>query len=220
LHDNIDIGVLAKKALQEALRERGHVNVLIAGRTGVGKSTLINAVFQGNMATTGQGRPVTTHTREITKGDIPVSIFDTRGLEMTDFDASLGALRDFVAERARDTDARRHIHIGWICISEDLRRVERAEDELAKMLGDHMPVVAVITKARSDQGFRATVQGLLPVARNVVRVRALGEVLDDGHVIEPMGLQELIDLSMELVPEGQRRALTAAQKVDIALKKN
>ncbi|WP_254508214.1 GTPase [Anatilimnocola floriformis] len=46
--DMINFGGLAKNALEEALRERGHANVLIAGRTGVGKSTLINSVFQGN----------------------------------------------------------------------------------------------------------------------------------------------------------------------------
>ncbi len=51
-----------KKAMDEAMRERGHGNVLIAGRTGVGKSTLINAMFQGNIAETGQGRPVTQQT--------------------------------------------------------------------------------------------------------------------------------------------------------------
>lgn len=34
-------------------------NVLIAGGTGVGKSTLINSVFHGRMAATGQGKPVT-----------------------------------------------------------------------------------------------------------------------------------------------------------------
>jgi ribosome biogenesis GTPase A len=97
LHDKIDIGALAHKALHEALRERGHVNILIAGRTGVGKSSLINAVFQGNMAKTGQGRPVTQETREITKADIPLSIFDTRGLELKEFDSIMQALKGFVA---------------------------------------------------------------------------------------------------------------------------
>lgn len=40
-------------------------------RTGVSKSTLIDSVFQGNFATTGQGRPVTQNTREIKKEGIP-----------------------------------------------------------------------------------------------------------------------------------------------------
>jgi uncharacterized protein (DUF697 family)/energy-coupling factor transporter ATP-binding protein EcfA2 len=217
--DLINIGEIAKKALDEALRERGHANVLVAGRTGVGKSTLVNAVFQGNFATTGQGRPVTTHTREITKEGIPLSIFDTRGLELADYSETLKSLEKLVAERHGERDETRHIHVGWVCISEDLRRVEEAETALAEMLARYMPVVGVITKARSDQGFRAEVQRLLPAASNVVRVRALPEELDDGHRLPPMGLVELVQLTMELFPEGQKRAYVAAQKADLALKR-
>src|SRR5262245_44538042 len=124
--DTFNLAELAKNALDEALRERGHVNVLIAGRTGVGKSTLVNAVFQGNFATTGQGRPVTTHTREIVKEGVPLSIFDTRGLEMADYAASLRTLRSFVEERQGARDPNQHIHVCWVCVEEDLRRVEQA----------------------------------------------------------------------------------------------
>ena len=55
------------KQLKEAVRKRGRVNLLVAGKTGVGKSTLINAVFQGNFASTGHGRPATKNTRKIKK---------------------------------------------------------------------------------------------------------------------------------------------------------
>src|SRR2546423_3881729 len=150
--ENFNLGELVKKALDEALRERGHVNVLIAGRTGVGKSTLVNAVFQGDFATTGQGRPVTLATREITKEGVPLSIIDTRGLEMANYAASLAALTDFVAERKRDRDSNRHVHVCWVCVEEDLRRVEQAESDLARTMAEHVPVVGVITKARADRG--------------------------------------------------------------------
>jgi predicted GTPase len=58
-----DLNDIIRKAVETAFKELSTVTVLIAGRTGVGKSTLINAVFAGNMATTGQGRPITTCTR-------------------------------------------------------------------------------------------------------------------------------------------------------------
>lgn len=209
-----------KSALNEALRKRGHVNVLIAGRTGVGKSTLINAVFQGNFATTGQGRPITQNTREIKKEGVPLSIFDTRGLEMADFDETLGALQKLINERSRNTDANQHIHVAWVCIAEDSRRVEPAEESLVKMLADrNIPVIAVITKARSDNGFRAKVIEILPDVRNVMRVRAIQEVLDEDIVLPPKGLPELVEVTMQVVPESLRRAFIAAQKVDVELKK-
>src|SRR5437588_6384664 len=145
--ENFNLAELAKTALDEALRERGHVNVLVAGRTGVGKSTLVNAVFQGEFATTGHGRPVTTNTREITKEGVPLSIFDTRGLEMADYAGSLHALQSFVEERGRDRDSNRHVHVAWVCVEEDLRRVEHAESDVVRALADRVPVIGVITKA-------------------------------------------------------------------------
>ena len=217
--NDINFGEVVKKAFEEAMRERGHANVLIAGRTGVGKSTLINGIFQGQFASTGQGRPVTDGTREINKPGVPLTIFDTRGLEMGEFANTLTALKSFVAARRQEHDPRRHVHVAWVCVAEDLRRVEVAETALVDMLADFMPVLAVVTKARADQGFRAEAQRLLPRALNVVRVRALAEQFDDGHALAPMGLTDLVQATVDLVPEGQRRAFIAAQKADLALKR-
>ncbi len=215
--DDMIAGV--KTALDEATRERGRINILIAGRTGVGKSTLINAVFQGQLAETGQGRPVTRDTREITKAGVPASLWDTRGLEMAAFRETIAELEQLVAERRQERDPNQHIHVAWLCIHEDGRRVEDPEIELHEMLARHLPVVGVITKARADQGFRAEVQRLLPRVRNVVRVRSLREELDEGIVLEPMGLEALVELTSELIPESKRRALAAAQKASVAFKR-
>lgn len=210
---------VVKDALLKALGERGHVNILIAGRTGVGKSTLINSVFQGDFATTGQGRPVTQDTREYKKEGIPLSIFDTRGLEMAAFSKTVGELRSIVSKRARDSDQKQHIHVAWICIDENSRRIEDAEKDLVEMLADYIPVIAVVTKTRADQGFRLEVQKNLPLVKNVVSVRAIREEDDEGNIFKPKGLNELVKLTMEVVPEGLRKAFVAAQKVDIGLKK-
>jgi len=215
-----DIASMVKKAFEESIRERGQVNVLIAGRTGVGKSTLINAIFQGRLAETGQGRPVTKTTREITKEGIPLAIWDTRGVEIAAFKETIADLERLIADRARERDSRRQIHVAWLCIHEDGRRVEEAEIELHRALATHMPVLGVITKARADHGFRAEAQRLLPEARNVVRVRAIAEVLDGGHSLPPMGLTDLVELTAEVIPEGLRRAFAAAQKASVQQKRS
>ena len=217
--ENLNIVDIINKAFTEAVRERGHVNVLIAGRTGVGKGTLINAVFQGNYATTGQGRPVTQETREIKKQGIPLSIFDTRGLEMADYQETLDALHTLILERQQDTDPNKHIHIAWLLIQEPGRRVEPAEIALHEMFHNAgLPVIGVITKAISDGGFRAEVQRLLPQTRGVQRVNSLEMVMDGGFSVPAHGLDELVDLTMECVPLGHQRAFAAAQKASIAQK--
>lgn len=210
---------LLRDSINKATTDRGQFNVLIAGRSGAGKSTLINAVFQSNLAETGQGRPVTKNTREIRKDGIPITILDTRGLEMSEFKETIAELEKTVQERCSDRDTNRHIHVAWICIQEDGRRVEDAEIELHKMLAKHVPVISVITKARSDNGFKDEVIRLLPLSKGSVRVRAIPEILDEGHQLEARGLKELIDATSEVIPEGKRRALAAAQKASIEYKK-
>jgi uncharacterized protein (DUF697 family)/GTP-binding protein EngB required for normal cell division len=206
--------------LESVIKNRGRVNILVAGRTGVGKSTLINAVFQGELATTGQGRPVTMQTREIFKEGIPLSIFDTRGLEVKEYANIIQSLEKLIQERSHDEDPDRHIHAAWVCIVEDSARVEDAEIHLSEMLANYVPVVAVITKAKADGGFRQKVQDLLPEARNAVRVRALETTLDDGYILKPMGLEDLVEVTMEVVPEGRRNAFAAAQRVSLKQKVN
>ena len=46
-------------SIKDEMRNMKHANIIIAGKSGVGKSTLINAVFREPMAQTGVGRPVT-----------------------------------------------------------------------------------------------------------------------------------------------------------------
>ena len=44
-------------AIREKVQNLTTLNIIVAGKTGVGKSTLINSVFRENLAETGMGRP-------------------------------------------------------------------------------------------------------------------------------------------------------------------
>ena len=71
-----DILAMISHSIEEAEQKIGRFNILIAGRTGVGKSTLINEVFQGRLAKLpDKGRPVTdrdarVHQEGCSAGDI------------------------------------------------------------------------------------------------------------------------------------------------------
>ena len=72
--------------LNKEMKEMGHVNLVIAGKTGVGKSTLINAAFMENVAKTGIGKPITDEgdMKWFEKEGYPLRIYDTVGLELDD----------------------------------------------------------------------------------------------------------------------------------------
>lgn len=88
-----------RDAIEDALKKRGEARLLIAGKTGVGKSTLVNAVFQGKIAETGQGRSVTEGVKEYSKSGIPICIVDTRGIEIDAFHTTSTNLLKYVKER-------------------------------------------------------------------------------------------------------------------------
>ena len=206
---------LLQNTVNDVNRKIGKANIIIVGDSGVGKSTLINAVFRDNLATTGSGRPVTQSTREYTKEGVPLSIFDTRGIEKGQFPEMLSTLEKFIQDKQNEEDPHQHIHIAWLCIMEESRRVEDADREIARMLSKYTSVIAVITKAASDKGFRQEVQKLIPQAKNVVRVHALEIELDDGHIIKPRGLDDLVNLTMELVPDSVKDAMARALSTKI-----
>lgn len=196
----------------------GMFNILIVGRSGAGKSTLVNEIFEGNFATTSPSEPVTMETRKYTEKGVPLAIYDTRGLEMKDYNQILDELLGFIKEN-QERELHQRIHVAWLCIVENTARVEEAEKDLARRLTQFMPVIGVITKARADQGFRSKVQRLLPEAKNVVRVRAIEEHLDGGYVLPKEGLDDLVEATAQVLPEGEvLRAFAIVQK-NIKLKK-
>ena len=70
------------KSIQESVSGLNTLNIIVVGKTGVGKSTLINSVFREDLAVTGMGKPVTDHMSKISKEGFPLNIYDTRGFEL------------------------------------------------------------------------------------------------------------------------------------------
>src|ERR1700742_1796835 len=58
-HDERADDALFSRDRQRELEKLGHANILVIGQTGVGKSTLINAIFRKPLADTAIGRPLT-----------------------------------------------------------------------------------------------------------------------------------------------------------------
>lgn len=204
-------------------------NLAVIGGTGVGKSTLINAVFGEEVAQTGIGRPVTKGVQFYTNTQDTLGIYDFEGAE------SFSALDEFVRnferiydERVAD-DPKSAIHALWYCIKASDRRIDANQISLIRRLrGLGVPVALVITQTpwRVDVGFPEDVVEYLHAIRHENLPILTGGAIPVAAKDDPWantskyGLEKLVDVTRAAAQEeGIRTALDAAQRVDLSSKR-
>jgi GTP-binding protein EngB required for normal cell division/uncharacterized protein (DUF697 family) len=203
----------------ETAREIGSVNIVIAGLTGIGKSTIINAVFGARCAPVGIGRSVTTATRAYQEADNPLRIYDTRGFEIRDADATVAAVRDLVVKLRHSRDANDQIHLAWLGILEQSHRIEPVHLSLLALFQSlGVPMVVVITQALGDDEMERSVRELAIPRDGLVSVLAEPKTIG-GHTFPAHGVADLVTASLTLLPQAHASAFIAAQKVNWDLKR-
>ena len=163
--ENIEFVVEEKivKRAKEYLQGKGayviqHINVVLVGPCGVGKSTLINSVLEleGNLcAKEGEAEPCTMGKPKYY--DNPkvnfIRIADSRGIEKSkDYgvDQVVKDVKDFVEGRLLTKDPDKYVHCIWYCLTG--ARFEEVERESLKTLSsiyedNKLPIIVVYTKA-------------------------------------------------------------------------
>lgn len=198
-------------------------NIMLIGKTGVGKSTLINNIFREDLAETGIGKPVTKYLRKITKEGIPINLYDSRGLEL-DQEVQNNVRHDINIEidrinKSRDINIENLIHVVWYCINATSNRIEEFEIEWIKELAEKVPVIIVLTQSFSDNAkeLEKYIDNLNLEIKGIQRV--LAQPIKFGSIELPrLGLEQLVSKTYQILPEGIRRAFNNAQKVDIKKK--
>lgn len=218
-------------AFEEQANEIGRFNLAVFGKTGVGKSTLINAMFGENVALTGIGRPVTQGSHLYVHRTGKLGIYDTQGLEVgRDTDKILGEMKKFLDHVAKQPFVEQ-VHLAWYCVRANDRRFEQTEaDFVTRMVELGLPVVLVMTQvpARFDvEGTLYIAPDALELAREIShmglpvyqnRAILVNALADRFLGVDQHGLAELLDATFHLAPDAATTALTAAQKIDPARK--
>ena len=114
-------------AFADAEVKIGRFNLAVFGKTGVGKSTLVNAIFGESVAATGIGRPVTMGSHLYVHRTGKLGIYDTQGLEVgRDTTRIIDELKRFI-DNSRAMPFAEQVHLAWYCVRATDRRFEETE---------------------------------------------------------------------------------------------
>jgi uncharacterized protein (DUF697 family)/GTPase SAR1 family protein len=202
---------------KEEMKKMGTANIMIAGKTGVGKSTLINNIFRENLAKTGIGSPVSQHISRITKKDVPLTIYDTKGLELNPVvqDEVKNEILGLIQKNLSTGEEKDFVHILWYCINAFSNRIEDFEKEWIKEFSEKLPVIIVLTQCANQDHkiLEKYIRELNLPVKNVVTILAQEMKFSEEYTKPSFGLKELVDITFDSIPEAAQSAFINAQKV-------
>lgn len=198
-------------------------NVLVIGNSGVGKSTLINAVLGEKRARTSWGGSKgTTDKLEIYESEmIPFKIIDTVGFEPSFFqkNKAVNLVKKWSKESTGEEHADSQINVIWFCVEGTSSKLfPQTIESMSKAtaMWESVPLIVVITKSYSvpdrQKNIEMVSNAFAKQKRHpknlckIIPVVADTYTLNDTAFAPPDGIAELINVTNELMPEGIKAA--------------
>ena len=199
-----------------------HFNILILGRAGIGKSTLVNSILEldgtPGAAKTGVGKAITQgepigYVSNTKKG---LRLWDSQGIDKEKYHISkaVESVKKLINEASINNDPDKFIHCIWYCVTGE--RFEESEREslieLMKIYDDDtLPIIIVYTEAYNEEDADAVSDEIRNVLKekinkdkevNIYQVVAKNKEIKMGQknfVIEKSGIKELMDISLKKI---------------------
>ena len=192
----------------------GNANVIILGASGVGKTTLINAV-RG----TDYKNEITKDVTEYPCDEIGISLVDTVGFEPNARrrQTAIKKIQEWTKAGIKKGDEERSIDAVWFCVDGTARRLfDDYIEGLTKAIKvwKGVPVIVVITKSYSeteqeenkDMISMAFAKQKKPVnLKKIIPVVASPFSINNEYLVPATGLDDLIDYTLEVIPEGKKQ---------------
>lgn len=176
-------------------------NILVIGKTGVGKSSFINYFLGEDIAQTGVGKPVTErgfHQYSFKLDNLTTELYDSWGLEADKHEEWLAKFNKELEERGVDKPATEWFHSVFYCINAGGHRVEDADINIIEHLRQKQyPVSVILTKSDMiTEEEEASLKKAILQAINGVQVVSIsvGAKTRSG-VAEPFGKNEAQEIA-------------------------
>ena len=196
------------KSNKDKVKKAKHLNIILVGPSGVGKSTLINAIFETeNLTKQGFGKPETQGISCIESETISfLRLSDSQGIEKNTrygAEAICNEIKNYILEKLQTKEPDNYIHCIWYCWKGS--RLEESEIKVLETLSsqytlESLPVIIVYTNAIDDNEIelaRNYVKEELHRDNEFIPILAQERIIRNTKVA-PFGLDKLIEKSIGL----------------------
>jgi GTP-binding protein EngB required for normal cell division len=174
-------------------------NIVVVGKAGVGKSELINYIFDQQVAHAGIGTPITAygfHRNDLEISGIPVCIWDSAGLEVGNHQRWLTVLTNELRERGPTKPVPTWFHTVLYCVQAPGSRIDPFEIEIIKkFLKEKYKVIIVLTKSyinlQKIEELKSAIQSEIQTKLQFAYVNSMDEELAET-VISKSGKNSLL----------------------------
>ncbi|WP_288624149.1 GTPase [uncultured Brachyspira sp.] len=178
------------------------LNLLILGQTGVGKSSLINALLGKKVAKAGLGKPISTHIQEY-KTELDgkkVNLYNSMGFEVKN-EKCIDDIKNALKERSADKDIKDWFHSVTYCIQAGGLKIQDFDIKMIKQFVDEKYNV-IIALTKSDQLGKAKREEFIEIIKKGIKeatkkdimvITVAGDPEQLDHMTEkpkPYGLEE------------------------------